>query len=433
MKLQMIAGLCALGLSATPALSQGTPLVGFQIQDVAYPGGGLMRTLHNWDAIGFYGQTVTRYDSAGNVLQVLHTFPTSNFTGALAVDPTESFAIVGESSFGDVFRVDLSAGGAVFLTNLLYNYDAAFAPDGSVYLSAATGGFGTDNDLVRLDPLTGATTYVAHVLGASGQLSVDNAGNVFYATVSDSFPAPSGSTDVLIFTASALAGADCNVPGGCLDESDAIPFAFGFDGASDLTYDPQTGAVYMAENNFFSGLSRVWKVQSGSATSALPFVIESNGNWTGGLEVLGATGPALLQAYQPTSSARLSYTSSGARREVTARRPEVQLSGPGTSGAGLVTVDVAAAEPGGFALLFYGPTSMVAGSESVLPIANAAPLFSAMDLGTLKFGALLLLDGAGAASTSFNNPGLFGVVSIQGMVLDVNATQFLGTTMRADL
>ena len=433
MKLQMIAGLCALGLSATPALSQGTPLVGFQIQDVANPGGGSTRTLSNGDVIGFNGQTVTRFDSTGNVLQVLHTFPTSNFTGAFAVDPTESFAIVGESSFGDVFRVDLNAGGAVFLANLFFNYDAEFAPDGSVYLSAATGGFGADNDLVRLDPLTGATTFVAHVLGASGPLSVDNNGNVFYATVSADFPAPSGFTDVLIFTAGSLASADCGVPGGCLDESDAIPYAFGFDGASDMAYDPQTGAVYMAENDFFSGLSRVWKVQSGSASSALPFVIEANGNWTSGLEILGNTGPAVLQAFQPTSSARLSYKSSGARREVTARRPEVNLSGPGTTSAGLVTLDVAAAEPGGLALLFYGPTSLVAGSESVLPIANMTPLFSAMDLGSLTFGALLTLDGAGTASTSFNNPGLFGKVSIQGIVLDANGQLFLGTTFRADL
>lgn len=436
MKLRLSCGLLVAALSALPAFSQGLPLDGYQVQNVATIGASTWHQLSNGDVVSFDGQAVTRHNSAGTLLQTLHTFPSSNFTGIFVVDPTETFAVVGESTFGDIFRVDLNTGGAVFLTNLFFNYDATIAADGTVYVSAATLGFGADNDIVRLDPLTGATTFVAHVSGASGPLAVDNFGNLYYATVSDSFPPPAGLSSVLVFTAASLAAADCGVPGGCLDETDAVPFATGFDGASDMAYDGRAGALYMVENNFGTGVSRIWHVQAGTSNQSLPFVEEATFNWTSSLQAVPGSGPAQLKAYQPTSDARLLYATSGTgsgRRAVLAKRAVLALSGPGTLASGAVTVDVTGGLPGGFALLFFGPTSLVGAGEVALPIPASVPLISDMDLGSLQFGRALSLDGSGAATTGFNNPGLFGAVSLQGVLVDSTGALLLGTTSRADL
>lgn len=429
------------GLVATCALalpgSAQTPLDGFGVTNASHPGVSNWITLSTGELLTFDGQNVELYDASGAFVQTVTSFAASNFTGCFAVDPTETFAIVGESSLGDVFRVDLATGTTTFLANVFFNYDADFAPDGSVYISAATGGFGFGNDLVRLDPVTGATTKVANFDGASGPLAVDGLGNIFYATASADWPTPPASSDVVIFPASALATANCDVPGACLDLDDAITFAFGFDGATSLERDDATGNLYMAENNFASGLSRVWRVQAGSAANALPLVDELTGNWTGRLQLLPGSGPATFQAYQPETGPELVYNTSGGagvfRRSVRPDRAELALSGPGTLGAGSVDVTLTGGVPSGFALLFYGPTAGLGGAEVALPLPSPAPLISAMDLGTLKYGRLLSVDPTGSASTSFTNPGLLGVVSIQGVLVDMTGNQLVATTSRVDL
>ena len=431
-----LTGLLATCALALPSAAQA-PLDGFDITNAAHPGVSNWITLSTGELLSFDGQNVELYDANGAFVQLVTSFASSSFTGCFAVDPTETFAVVGESSNGDVFRVDLATGTTTFLANVFFNYDAAFAPDGTVYISAATGGFGFGNDLVRLDPLTGAATKVANFDGASGPLAVDDLGNIFYATASAAFPSPPGSSDVVIFPASALATADCSIPGMCLDLTDAITFAFGFDGATSMERDSSTGNLYLAENNFGSGVSRVWHVLAGSAANALPLVDEVNGNWTGGLQILPGTGPATFQAYQPETGPRLVYNTSGGsgvfRRSVSPDRAELALTGPGTSGVGNVDITLTGGVPSGFALLFFGPTAGVGGAEVALPLANPTPLISDMDLGTLKYGRFLAVDPTGGASTSFTNPGILGVISIQGVLVDLTGNQLVATTSRVDL
>jgi len=433
-------GACALFVFLpTTGLASGTPEVGFQAAPLPYPGLASTRTLANGDVISYDGVTVDRYDATGAFLLNLATFTPPVFTGAFAVDPTGTFAIVGESSLGDVFRVDLAVGGLTKLTNLVFNFDADFAPDGTVILSAAVGGFGVGNDLVRLDPMTGATTFLAHVAGPSGPVEFDNFGNVYYATLSPNFPSPPGSTDILIFLAADLAAADCSLPGGCLDETDAVLFASGYDGASDMTLDPQTGRLYFSENNFATGTSRIWALAGGAVGGTSPFVEEATFNWTTGLEAIGGSTAATLQGFQPSSDARLHYNttdffSSWQRVSVTAKRPTLSISGPGQSGAGQVDLAVANAAPGGGVLYFFGPTALVVGTESAYSLAAVAPLFTALDAASLSaFGGIVGVDGAGASSYSFSNPGgLEGLVSIQGLIFDPTLGLMLGTTNHVD-
>lgn len=426
-----------IGLLAAPILSlplaAQTVQTGFELHNLpSYPTSP-WEVLSNGNAVTFDGQTVALVDALGNPVQTLHTFPASNFTGIFNVDPTESFVVVGESTNGDVYRVDLGGAGATFLTNLVFNYDATFAPDGNLYVSAATGGFSMGNDLVRLDPLTGATTFVAHTGGASGPVATDPAGNLYYGFASDAWPTPPDSSYVMIFPAATLAGADCGVPGGCLDETDAISYSTGYDGSSDMVLDPATGAIYMAENNFFTGTSRIWRISQGAINPTQAFVDEVNGNWTSNLQILNGPDPATLQAYQPAGVDSLVYSSSGARRSVTGRRPYLFANGPGTTGAGQVDLGLNSGAPLGIALLFFGPTANLAPSEVALPIANPAPLISGLDLATAQYGALMALDATGAGSLSFQNPGLIGVISIQGVVVSPNGVSLLGTSTRVDL
>lgn len=435
MNLSKIGAFAALCLSSSSAFASGTPDVGFQSTLLPYPTQSSVRSLSNGDVITFDGTSVDRFDASGSWLLNLATFPAPVFGGAFAIDPTETFCVLGESSNGDVFRIDLTVGGKTLLANLTFNFDADFAPDGTLVVSAATGGFGFDNDLVRLDTSTGATTFLAHVPGASGPVEFDNFGNLYYATSSASFPTPAGSTDILIFLAADLASADCNVAGGCLGDSDAVLFASGYDGATDLTLDSQTGRLYLAENNFGTGASRIWAVAGGPAGGTLPFVEESLFNWTTGLEVFGGSTAATLQAFQPAAGAHLNYTTTDyfatfERVSVTSKRASLGISGAGLSGAGSVNLAVADGQPGGGLLFFYGATGLVSQNEVSYSFGAVAPLFTSLDLVTIGvFGGILPLDGAGSTTFSFQNPGGFeGLLSIQGLLFDANYGLMLGTT-----
>lgn len=439
MNLSKLGALALLTVLPSLSFAAGTPEAGFQTAVLNYPGQASTLTLANGDVITYDGVTVDRYDAAGNLIANLATFSPSVFTGAFAVDPTGTFAIVGESSTGDIFRVDLSVGGLSLLANLNFNFDADFAPDGSVVVSAAVGGFGVGNDLVRLDPVTGATTFLAHVAGPSGPVEFDTFGNLYYATIAAGFPSPPASTDILIFMAADLATADCSVPGKCLDETNAVPFATGYDGASDLALDPQTGGLYLAENNFGTGSSRIWPVTGGPVGGTSPLIEETTFNWTTNLEAFGGSTAATLQAFQPSSDARLLYNttdffSSWERVEVTAKRASLAISGAGLTGPGQVDLDVTAGPPGGGVLYFFGPTALVGASETAYAVGLAVPLFTALDLSSLNaFGGVLSLDGTGSSSFSFSNPGgLEGLVSIQGLLLDPTFGLTLGTTNHVD-
>ena len=441
MNLRTSALFLSLAALAAPALSQDVLQPGFQAQVLQLPNGASSRTLTTGDIITVDGVGVDRWLPDGTFVQNLGTFPAALFGGAFDIDPTETFAIVGRTDSSTtpnpVFKVMLDGSGMTQLADVVFNYDGAFAPDGTYYLSAAIGGFGAGNSLLRLDTTTGVVTELAQLSGASGPVAVDAQGNLFYATVSDLFPAPAASTDVLIFQAADLAAADC-ATGPCLSDASAISYATGYDGAGGLVIDWRTGTAYMIENNFSSGANRVWAV-TGGAASGPPLVEGVPFQWISNLEVHAGGALPELRAYQPVADARLLYTNTDwatftNRNEVTAARATLALSGPGLTGPGVVDLTVTGGEPGGSALVLFGPTSLVSPTEGALVLPGVDPfLFTALDpASVLTFGGALPLDGAGSAGLTFANPGgLEGLVTIQGLLIDLQGISVLGTTTAA--
>jgi hypothetical protein len=418
-------------LASTPAVAlsaEDHPAPGFASTEQVDPG-GVVRELSDGRLLAFDGQFVRLFAADGTPLQTLADLGANFFTGALAVDPGEQFAVVGETSLGDLFRVELDGSGHSLLTNLFFNYDATFGPDGDLFVSAAVGGFGTGADVVRVDPDTGATQFVAHVAGSSGPLALDAAGNLFYATVSASFPAPLGSTDVLLWTAAQVDS------GLLLDESDALVFGAGFDGATALVCDRTTGDLFLAEASFGSGVNRIVRVVGSAGVS--PVLVEGEPfQWMTVAQYFDGTGPAIFAPFQPASGRGLvfehtDFATFDRRLDLEPLRPSLQLTGPGTVGAGSFALEFSGCAPGGSCLIFFGPSALV-GPEVALPL--ALPLFVALDLGTAIAAPFLLpVDGNGEAQLAAYNPGaLLGLVSFQGLVLDTFGAA-VGTSELASL
>jgi hypothetical protein len=94
-------------------------------------------TLPNGDRIVFDGSTVRREADDGTLIATLGSLPTPVFASFVLPDPTATFAIVGESSRGKLYRVDLAGGGMLLLADLDLNFDAKFQDPGHVLVSAA--------------------------------------------------------------------------------------------------------------------------------------------------------------------------------------------------------------------------------------------------------------------------------------------------------
>ncbi len=398
--------------------AQSVAADGFELQALAYPGQAFTATLASGDVVSWDGVEVLLSAPDGALRQVLATFPSSVFASFVVVAPDESFAVIGESSVGDLYKVDLSAGGAAFLTHLFFNFDAAFDPAGDLVVSAATGGFSTGNDLVRVDPASGAQTPLAHVAGPSGPVALDPAGNLYYATQSPVFPAPPGSTDVLLFAAPLLDGSSV------LSEADALLIGMGFDGGASLAFDPEGPALYMAESSFGAGTSRIVRVNGLPAASPV-LLAGTGGLWYSNLEVQTAPGGPVLAAYQPAGGGTLrvnatDFAATSQRSALRPRRPSLALQGPGLGGAGPFQVVFGGGVPLGQGMLAFAFDAFALAREVPFSLGGAPPLFLGLDLGhaflvPVTYG----LDAGGAGTASFTNPGgLEGVLALQGLVLD---------------
>jgi hypothetical protein len=406
----------ALVAQAPSAAARDTPRDGFALASLPYPGQATVATLSNGDVIAFDGTNVARYDANGFFVQNLATFGGFAFGSFLLVDPTESFAILGESSTHDIHKIDLASGGLNPIANLVFNYDAAFETPTSVIISAASGGFGADNEVWRLDTNTGTTTLLATIVGPSGPVAVDASGDLYYATVGTSFPAPAGSSDVLRFAAGDLTGAPV------LDASDATVFGAGFDGAGDLICDTATGRVYLAENDFGDGSNVVFQVGPTRALS-LEIVNGAVFNAIGGLEFTAGTAPAAFAPFQPAFGGTLRYTTTDffsifERTQVQPARPDVNLVGPGVIGPGVFSVQLSGAPANGAAVFVFGVQSLYSPVE--LPYLFAgAPIFSGIDVGSAIIGPIVGTSASGTAQLNYTNDGtLGGTAVVQAICID---------------
>jgi hypothetical protein len=418
-------------LAAAPGLAD-TPRDGFALANLPYPGLAATATLPGGDLIAFDGLTVAHHAADGGWLADLATFPGFVFPSFVELAPDASFVVVGESSYGDLFVVDLAQGGLTLVANLPFNYDAVFETPDDLLVSAAVCGFGCGNDVARVSLSTGAVTTLAQLPGSSGPLALDAAGNLYYGTVSSLFPPPVGASDVLRFSAAQLTGTPV------LTDADAMLFATGFDGASSLAYDPVLGQLYLAETSFGTGQNRVLIVNGSPAQSTVvvdgvPF--ETIGN----LEFDGGDGVAQFTGYQPATGGTLRYSTTDffsrwERNQVVTARPRLDLSGAGAAGAGSFTVDLTDAPPAGTGFLFFALTSSVL-PETALTVPGSPPLFTGLPAsGLFVLPGAQAIAGDGTWQQAFVNDGsLTGLLTFQFLVYEAGATNPISTSETASL
>lgn len=382
-------------------------------------------TLSDGRVVDFDGQIVSITSADGLSTTQLHDFGVSNFAGIVTPSVDETYAIVGETSNGDLFKVDLTLGGATFVATVPFNFDAVWEDANTLLLSAGAPSF-NDNNIVRLDVNTGVQTQLAALTGASGPIGIDGFGNVYTVILKD-FTVPDDKANVVLFPASALTGAPV------LTDFDASPVGLGFEGASSM-HVTANGRVYITENQF--GVSgRVWAVNGSPATSELLY--ESSSDWVTFDRFDAGGGPGVFSAYQPEDGSgrllceRTDFGTFDERFDLTPKRPEMtaETSIVGT-GIGF-TLDVTDGRPNSPVILAYGATP-APGTPEVGVIPSPIPLLSSFDLNSLEvFPFPLLLDGLGEFSVSFATGSISGV-SFQGLMLDDNFNG-IATTTRADL
>lgn len=415
----------AIALALVPAAAcQGVPPVpvpldrparGFASSPLPFPGlGGFVppasATLSNGDVLTWDGSTVTRYDAAGNPLATLATFTPPVFQSVLAVAPDESYCIVGESSFGELRRVDLVSGGSAFVAFVFQSYDAVFDGPDSLLVSALPGGF--TNEVGRVDVLAGTVTPVAQVPGPSGPLVLSPGGDLYLGTVANGFPAPPGSSTILRFDAADLA------LGTLLTELDASLVASGLDGVTDLALDPATGELYVADNNYGLASNRLLRVDPASGAVEPLFtgaVVPGGPRTISNLEFLPGPGPQAFLAYQPEGGGRLRFQttdffSAFEREDLQPDRPSLAYDGA----LGRLTLDGGPSL--GLALVLGCPAASF-GAELPLALPGAtAPLFVGLRP-PLASAGVALLSGKGAGALSVP-PGL--AFAFQALVLDAH-------------
>ena len=421
----LAAGL-ALALALTSAQAD-TPAPGYQLAAQPNPAPfSPTCTLPGGDIVTFDGLSVDRWTSAGAFVGNLASLPAFTFASFVIATPAGDAVVFAESSNGQLFLAQADGSGVTPLVSLTFNFDAAWLPGGDLIVSAATGGFGAGNDLVRVTLNPPSSTFIGHVSGPSGPLAVAPDGSLHYATQVDSFPPPAGSTDIVRWSAA-------QVLAGNLDNANATLVAAAFDGASSLAFDPVAGGLYLAETSFGLSQHRLRRVVTSQATS--PVVVDDVADYFGNLEfVPGGASPGSFAAYQPEDGVNLKYNVSPASisQQVTVRprRPDLTISGPGTTGPGTVTFTVAGGVPDGIMLATACPTPFVQAGDSAkqLPTFLWVTPFTLAETRRASANTPIFLDASGDGTFQIQNSGaLSGVYAWQFLVGD-GAGVLLGST-----
>lgn len=399
---------CALLLSPT-AGAQDLIGPGFALgaqQPVPVPGAAY-RTLSNGTRVVFDGLTVDLYDAAGTFQTTLGSLPGFVFPSFVAVNPSETLALVGESSHHDLFRVDLSGGGLVPIANLVFSFDAVFLDETSAIVSAATCGFGCGSDLVRVDVLSGVTQVRGLIPGASGPLALGSNGDLYYTTVSGSFPPPPASSDVLRWSAAQVASGDP------LTEASAQVAVAGLDGGASLAVDPVFGGILVAESAF----GATSRIRLYSPDGLLVSTVVESQDWLGGVELRAGGGLGHFFPYQPADGIQLSYNSFGQISTIHAQQPQASLAQLGTTATLTVT---GAPAHGALVLLWTSQGQWSPVLESHLVPALGFLLHSGVAPTAFRRQSFLIpADANGVATFSyFDLGGLAGTLVFQPLVID---------------
>jgi hypothetical protein len=370
-------------------------------------------TLSNGDRVVFDGSLVWIEHDDGSVLATIGATPSPTFASFVEVDPTETFAVLGESSNGEMYRVALSGvGGLVPLTNLIFNYDLEYESGGaSALVSAAHTGSG--NQVYRVDLTTGATTLLAAVSGPSGPIGLNANGDLLYVTQVFTYPTPVDALQLVRWSAVQLANGPWP-----LTLADAAIVTPNLDGGPTMAVDRTTGNAFVAESSDGS-VSRITEIDRagtvvGTAATSLDYI--------GQIELVDAPGDGVLASFQP-AGARLLYRvtdyvqGTSTITGISPRRPQLSAQ---PNGNGTLTISISGATPGTSCFVITSPISLYNPLEAAYDL-GAYTLWTGMPYPNhiRRVGNQIQADASGYGWFTFSNPGpIQGTRVIQALVRD---------------
>lgn len=363
-------------------------------------------TLSDGNRVFFDGSSIDLYDGQGTWLQNLGTFATPVWTSFLILDPTETYALVGEVSNMDIFKVPLDGSGRSLVTTLNFNYDAVFEDANHVIVSQSIG-WGNPNNLVRVDVDTGATELVATLDGPSGPVAIDANGALYYGTVSPIFPAPPGSSSILTWTSAQTHG---TLP---LTEGHAAVFHDELDAAASLAIDPVYGNVFVAES-VYGGTSRILELNGSSGR--IVDTIAQGFSFLTRIELMRGNDVGHFHAYQPADGVFMHYDNGNEVVTVKPRRPSAELiAQPYTNS---VTLRVKHGKPFGRMIVSWCPQSVYNTTETSHDLGFGFLYHTGIPLPQLQRLAFEIpLDSWGNGRfTYFDSGSLAGTLAFQAMI-----------------
>ncbi len=367
------------------------------------------------ETILFDGTTVERFAPDGTSLQVYGTLPGFAFPSFVTLSENRNFGLVGENSTGGIFSLDIAAGSLTPIGTLDFNYAATITRDGVAYISAASTGSPDLNDIYRVD-LAGAGAFelIAQVPGFSGPVALESTGDLLVGIASTP-------DQVIRFT-------DAQINGGVpLSELDAQLVTTNWNGIAQMTVDPKTGALYIAEHDYVNFVDPATVYRAGSDKSNSTEIFAADAGFTVGAIQLFSSGlnEAIFSAFQPERGgtmvlAMTDFFSTTERRVIRPKRPVAVLAGPGVGGPGDVTFICEGAYPGAKIAIAFAQTFGNFPHEFAIPV-DGIPFFWSLNIPQQSLvPGFKKVDANGRATFTFTNTGgtFTGVLSFQGAILD---------------
>lgn len=405
---------------ATPLLALDTVGAGFGADSAqalpSYTAFASYDTLPNGNRLVYNGAEIYIEAADGTFLQTIAGTPMPGYPSFLQVDPTETFAILGESTNGAIYRVSLT-GTLTPLATLAFNYAFTFEPGAATGLvsAAVCGKTGCTNFLQRLDVTTGALTPIAMIDGPSGPVAFSPAGDLYYATQSNSWPTPPGFVDILRWSSAQVATGPFP-----LTAARATVFVNGLDGGESLAFDPQFGNLFVSgspggENGRILEIDRYGQVV-GTVASSLDYIAD--------IEIFEGAGDGAMAAFQPAGK-RLQYRATDfvlatARVvRVSPRRPELVAV---QNMDGTMTISLTGATPNSSCFVISSQTSLYNPIETAHDLGNYA-FWTGMPYpnNIRRVGNQITADANGNGSFTFANPAAIqGTRVVQVLVRDAS-------------
>lgn len=415
-----IVWLCA--LVPPTGLSAQVVAPGYQNQLQAMPGAANSLAVVDDDVVWFDGFTLF-VDTPGQPSRALLTFPSFRF-GSFTVSIGNGSLLFAENSYGEVWRVPLDPlATPTLLTTVPFAYDAVAMGSRMAVVSAKTGGFtAAQNDLIAIDLVTGASSTIGLVPGASGPLALNQRGELLYATAPLNFPPPPASVELLRWDASqwslalngglVLTRANASLVIGGLDSLGDLAL----DGDDDVIGSDWANARLLEINDHGTAPSLSTLVDYGTAAvsaSTLAFAAASQTNPE--FEPFARAGSGELLVVETDF-----FSTTQVRRIRTAPVALDLATAPSPVPPGPFTLLLADAPPSGLSLFAIGTVGTgvmlplhLPGYEQTLPW-EAGLLYPLLT-------TLVPLDAAGTAPFGLTNPGFAGGLWIHAQTMFMTA------------